>query len=64
VTPTDLQSGATAVICVPAVIPPEPPQESPLPDTGGPDGQLLLWGLGMLLSGAAIVLMSARRRRS
>jgi len=66
VTPTELQSGAAAVICVPAVIPPEPPKISPLPDTGGPSMQLLLWGLALLLTGSGVVLMTSRRneRRS
>jgi len=66
VTPTELQSGAAAVICVPAVIPPEPPTISPLPDTGGPSMQLLLWGLALLLTGSGVVLMTSRRneRRS
>jgi hypothetical protein len=62
VTPTELQSGASAIICVPAVIPPEPPQKSPLPDTGGPDAQLLLWGLALLVTGGGVVLLTSRRR--
>jgi len=62
VTPTELQSGAEAVICVPAVIPPAPPVIHPLPPTGGPDVKLLLWGLALVGAGGALVLATSRRR--
>jgi len=52
-------------VCVPAVIPPAPPEVEPpsaLPNTGGPDLMVLAAGVALLLGGAALVLGDRRRR--
>ena len=61
----DSESGQ---VCVPAlVLPPQPPQNPPLPpelpNTGGPDGWILVAGLVLLLGGSTLVAGDRRRRR-
>jgi LPXTG-motif cell wall-anchored protein len=53
-------------VCIPAVIPPSPPEVLPptLPNTGGPNGTLLAEGLWLVMLGGLLLLGSRRKRRS
>lgn len=47
----------------PAPLPPvDPPKPSPLPETGGPNEGLLNLGLGLLVAGLGLVLVTRRKR--
>jgi LPXTG-motif cell wall-anchored protein len=52
-------------VCVPAIIPPLPPEVIPptLPNTGGPNAMILAAGVALLLGGSGLVIGDRRRRR-
>ncbi|HET6167579.1 MAG TPA: prealbumin-like fold domain-containing protein [Marmoricola sp.] len=60
------QTSESGQVCIPAVIPPLPPEVLPptLPDTGGPSPTMLAEGLWLVLLGGLLVVGSRRRRRS
>jgi LPXTG-motif cell wall-anchored protein len=60
------ETSESGQVCIPAIIPPAPPEVLPpsLPNTGGPNATVIAEGLWLVLLGGLLALASRRRRRS